>query len=315
MGKFAFKLPEAFKIRVIIDTDAGIETDDDYAIVYALISPKMVVKGIVAEHFNDMRGEGSMEESYREIATVLDHMGLKDKVPFYRGSPKPMGTEGCDPNAEGIDFIIEEAMRDDPMPLYFLGMGPITNLALALQREPRIADKMSVIWVGGGQMPGGFTEFNLNNDIQAANYVMSGTIPVSCVQTECYNGMKVGLSTLQTKVKPCGEIGEYLFQQLVDRLYDYIKLAMNANPDYCENETVQAGMPLGESWYLADVAAVAVALEPHNFMMKVVPAQLALGNNIVIGNPKVRPITVYDALSYNYIFDDFFSKLEILYKN
>ena len=46
-------IPENKKIRVIIDTDAACEADDPFAIVQVLLSPKLVVKGILAEHFNE----------------------------------------------------------------------------------------------------------------------------------------------------------------------------------------------------------------------------------------------------------------------
>ena len=51
MIKDLFSIPEDKKIRVIVDTDAACEADDPYAIVHALLSPKLIVKGIVAEHF------------------------------------------------------------------------------------------------------------------------------------------------------------------------------------------------------------------------------------------------------------------------
>ena len=62
-------IPENKKIRVIIDTDAACEADDPFAIVQALLSPKLVVKGILAEHFNE---EGSVRKSYDEIIAILD---------------------------------------------------------------------------------------------------------------------------------------------------------------------------------------------------------------------------------------------------
>ena len=45
-----FDVPDYKKIRVIIDTDAACEADDPFAIVHAILSPKLIVKGIVAEH-------------------------------------------------------------------------------------------------------------------------------------------------------------------------------------------------------------------------------------------------------------------------
>ena len=68
-----FDVTESKKIRVVIDSDTACEADDPFAIVQGLLSPKLVVKGILAEHF---REAGSMEKSYQEILTILDCMGM-----------------------------------------------------------------------------------------------------------------------------------------------------------------------------------------------------------------------------------------------
>ena len=47
------KIPDYKKIRVIIDTDAACEADDPFAIAQALMSPKLIVRGILAEHFRE----------------------------------------------------------------------------------------------------------------------------------------------------------------------------------------------------------------------------------------------------------------------
>ena len=58
-----FDVPEYKKIRVIVDTDAACEADDPFAIVHALLSPKLIVKGIIAEHFCE---NGSVEKSFKD---------------------------------------------------------------------------------------------------------------------------------------------------------------------------------------------------------------------------------------------------------
>ena len=68
---YQFNVPQYKKIRVIIDTDAACEADDPFAIVQGLLSPKLMVTGILAEHFRD---PDSVERSYQEIMTILDAM-------------------------------------------------------------------------------------------------------------------------------------------------------------------------------------------------------------------------------------------------
>ena len=93
MRSFPYPIPEEKKVRVILDTDCACEADDPYAIVHALLSPKISVTGICAEHFADRFGPDSMEESYREILHVLDLAGLNGQIPVFRGSPCALSDE------------------------------------------------------------------------------------------------------------------------------------------------------------------------------------------------------------------------------
>ena len=67
-----------------------------------------------------------------------------------------------------------------------------------------------------GSYPNGGDEFNLGNDINAANVVMKSTIPLWQVPRPTYMKMRVSLAELEYRVRPCGEIGRYLFDQLVE---------------------------------------------------------------------------------------------------
>ena len=123
-----FSVPEYKKIRVIIDTDAACEADDPFAIVQALLSPKLIVKGILAEHFVQ---EGSMDQSYDEIQTILQAMDLD--VPTFKGQHGPLASDPA--LSEASAFIISEALREDDKPLYVLCQGAITNVAMALKHD------------------------------------------------------------------------------------------------------------------------------------------------------------------------------------
>ena len=173
MRSFSYPIPEEKKVRVILDTDCACEADDPYAIVHALLSPKISVTGICAEHFADRFGPDSMEESYREILHVLDLAGLNGQVPVFRGSPCALSDETISSPSPASQFIIQEALRDDPRPLFIAGQGALTNVASALLEKPEIADRFTLVWIGGGTYPDGESEFNAENDIAAANVLLS----------------------------------------------------------------------------------------------------------------------------------------------
>ena len=111
MLPYHFEVPEKKKCRVIIDSDTACEADDPFAIAYALLSPKLIVRGIVAEHFAQ---PGSMEKSRAAARKLVSAMRLDMLV--YAGQDGP-----DDPAvSEGVSLIIREALSDDPHPLYVL---------------------------------------------------------------------------------------------------------------------------------------------------------------------------------------------------
>ena len=286
-------IPDAKKIRVIIDTDAACEADDPFAIVQALLSPKLIVKGILAEHFNE---PGSVRKSYDEILTILDAMDLK--VPVLMGEESPVDVEGWpDPVSEAVDFIITEAMKEDPKPLYILCQGAVTNLAVALQRKPAIRNRIRVIWIGThglSDKPAPFREFNAGNDITAANYVLESGADIWLVPSDVYTTVTVGLAELKLKVLPCGRIGKHLYENMID---------YNLSP--------RAGWTQGESWSLGDSPAIAIALNPECGKYVYAPAPHVSGDTSSVsrsGNPVIR---IYKSADSRYILEDLFAKLQL----
>ncbi|MCQ2520608.1 MAG: nucleoside hydrolase, partial [Lachnospiraceae bacterium] len=227
-----FDLHDFKKVRVILDTDAACEADDPFAIVHALLSPKLLVKGIIAEHFNV---EGSMMKSYREIETILEAMDIS--VPVYKGQEGPM--DEYIKASEAIQFIREEALKEDEHPLFILCQGAITNVALAIELYPEIKEKINVIWIGThgeGPRVAPFREFKAGNDITAANLVLTSGINLWVVPSTVYGTIQIGIAEIQRRIRPCGKIGEHLFKQLVD---------------YNLSDGAAAWTP-GESWSLGD---------------------------------------------------------------
>ena len=287
------RIPDEKKIRVIIDTDAACEADDPFAIVQALLSPKLIVKGILAEHFNEKR---SVQKSFDEIITILDAMDLK--VPVFMGEEAPVDTAGWPESvSEAADFIISEAMKEDPKPLYILCQGAITNLAVALRRKPAIKDRIRVIWIGThgvSDKPAPFREFNAGNDVTAANYVLESGADIWLVPSDVYTTITVGLAELKLKVLPCGRIGNHLYENMIE---------YNLSP--------RAGWTQGESWSLGDSPAIAIALNPE--CGKYVYTQAPhvgedTSSSSRPGNPVIR---VYKSVDSRYILEDFFAKLQL----
>jgi purine nucleosidase len=179
--------------RVIIDTDAKNEADDQFAIVHALLSPSLDVRGLIAAHFGTSRSDRSMEESREEIDLLLDLMGLDQQVTVANGAPTGIPDEQTPLDSDGAQLIIAESKRAAaPEPLFVAFLGPLTDMASAILLDPDIVHRDTVvIWIGGvgyggvESYPG--VEFNLRNDIAAANVVYDSGITVWQVPSNVYS--------------------------------------------------------------------------------------------------------------------------------
>src|SRR5690606_30658717 len=81
-------LPREKRARLILNTDAKNEADDQFTIVHALLTPTFDFHGIIAAHFGDHRSKTSMEDSRVEIDHLLKLMDLEGRIPVANGAPK-----------------------------------------------------------------------------------------------------------------------------------------------------------------------------------------------------------------------------------
>ncbi|MEI2396146.1 nucleoside hydrolase [Paenibacillus phytohabitans] len=292
---YNFKVPNQKMIRVITDTDAKNEADDQYAIVHALLSPKFDNRGIIAAHFGNWRSSTSMEDSYEEIQKILGLMELENKDMVFKGAPQALSDEQTPAPSAGAELIIKEAMSDDPRPLFVTFLGPLTDMASALLMEPRIADRLTVIWIGGGAYPAGEDEYNLWNDIHAANVVFKSQVPLWQVPKNVYQRVMVSMAELEYRVKPYGELGNYLFEQLVE--FGHTEAALNTN------------IRTGECWCLGDSPAFGLLLCDHEYHYDWVPAPEFTQDMRYVHERNNRPIRVYRDVNSRFILEDFFIKL------
>lgn len=292
-----YDVPESKRIRLIINTDAKNEADDQYALVHALLTPRFRIKGIIGAHFG-LRSATSMEDSCEEIRKVLDIMDMTREAGVYKGAPTALIDERTPIRSEGSDLIVREALRDDPAPLYVIFLGPLTDLASAYLQEPRIAGRLTAVWIGGGRYPEGAEEFNLMNDVHAANVVLRSPIPLWQVPKNAYSMIRVSLAELAVKVRPHGEIGRYLFDQLV---------AFNMEWGG------HARWPKGEMWSLGDSPAVSLLLDDHMFDYDLLEAPLVGPDCRYVTQPGARKIRVYRYVDARFTMEDLYAKLELFH--
>ncbi len=209
--------------KIIIDTDPG--QDDAVAILLALASPdELDVLGIVA-----VAGNVGLAQNARNALKVVELSG-RTEVPVYAGCPRPLmrklvtaehvhGDSGLDGSnlpepsislkeQHGVDFIIETLLREPEGTVTLCALGPLTNLAMALTKEPRIATRIQeIVLMGGGYFEAGnltpAAEFNIYVDPEAATTVFGCGAPITMMPLDVTHQM---LTTPQ-RLKAFGDIG------------------------------------------------------------------------------------------------------------
>lgn len=229
-------VPTEAKIRLIIDTDAAVERDDQHALAYALLDTvNFEVLGITAVH----NGEGSLERNFLEIYTVLGLAGISG-VPVFRGAEGPLQSSRSPVRSEAARFIVEASKLRGEGELVVLGIGAATNLASALLIDPGIRDRATFAWLGGADWPDGEgREHNSLMDIEAQRILFSSGARLKLIPPG--NNRLAATSWLH---------GKNL--RGVSPLADYLNLLLTFN-----------AFPSDESFNLADLTAVAALAFPE----------------------------------------------------
>jgi purine nucleosidase len=182
--------------HIILDSDPGI--DDSLAILLALASPEIVLDGISTIH-----GNASTEQVTKNALSILE-LAKASHVPVFKGCDVPLvkdsllgpethGDTGLgyaklpDPQTQpkiqhGSDYLIEQIMSR-PGEVTLVALGPLTNVAIAIRKEPRIVQNVKEVFIMGGaiQHPGNTTalaEFNTYVDPHAAHVVFHSGMPM-----------------------------------------------------------------------------------------------------------------------------------------
>ena len=184
--------------KIIIDCDPG--HDDAIAILLAAGNPEIDLLGITT-----VAGNQTLEKITRNAQSVCAVAGIN--VPIAKGSSVPLvqkqvvagdihGTTGLDgpflpeptfdlDSRHAVDFIIDTVMSHEPNTVNLVPIGPLTNIALAMRKEPQIISRVeSVIVMGGAYTRGNVSpvaEFNIYVDPEAADAVFSADWPVTMV--------------------------------------------------------------------------------------------------------------------------------------
>lgn len=202
------------KLRVVLDTDTFNEVDDQFALAHLLLSD-VHLEAVYAAPFHNERSAGpgdGMEKSYREIQHILDLVGPDPAPPTFQGSRQFLAAPNEPIESDAVHDLIERAMTPNSGKLHVAAIAAATNIASALLIEPRIAEKITVVWLGGhAPFLTDTREFNLQQDLHAARVLLDSPVPL--VLLPCYpvcSHLKTTVPELEALLAPRSQLGRYL---------------------------------------------------------------------------------------------------------
>lgn len=209
--------PPSGRIRIVLDTDAANEIDDQFAVVHALLSgERLALEAIYAAPFVG-RGAATATEgvaaSEAEILRLLERLELEPGDQVLRGATRFLPdaeTPVLNPASE--DLIERARAMPEGELLYVAAIGAITDVAAAILLEPEIIERIAVVWLGGQPLHApSADEYNLRGDPDAVRAVLASGVPLLYIP--CYGAASHLLTTtaeLDRHVRPQGAIGAYL---------------------------------------------------------------------------------------------------------
>jgi len=269
--------------KIILDCDPG--HDDAIAMLLAWGNPEIDLVGVTT-----VMGNQTIEKVTRNALAVARVAGITG-VPFARGAHRPLvreaqvaeaihGSSGLDgpvlpeptvilDRRHAVDFIIETVMASEPGEITLVPTGPLTNIALAVRMEPRIATRVrEVVLMGGGVNVGNWSatsEFNIVADPEAAHIVFDESWPVTMVGLDVTH-QALATPTVASAIEAVGT-GPARF---VGELLDFFANAYRGEQGF-------------EFPPVHDPCAVAYVIEPSVLTTVPVPLRVELSGALTLG--------------------------------
>jgi purine nucleosidase len=295
------------KLKILIDTDANNEVDDQHALAYAFLNSD--VFDLVGITVNNTRNGDGIQGQYDEALRIIQLFNLDNKMPLLKGADKsydeilPFLNEPDYDGKPAVDFIIQEAMKMQGEKLVLLPVGKLTNIALAIKKEPKIIDKVRVVWLGANYPDPG--EYNLDNDTTSVNPVIESGVPFEMVTVRY--GMPTGTAAVtvtreEVQQNLAGK-GPKSNSEITGRHGG----TFTCFGDYAVNlfEHIELyGNPPSRS--LFDMAAVAVVKNPQWAEQKEIPAPRLQGISWVEQPENPIKIVVWENFNRDAIVNDLF---------
>lgn len=279
------------KINVILDTDTYNECDDQFALAYMIKNQKRFnIEAItVAPYSHKERNEtviSGREKSYNEILKICKWLNFDTTNKVFKGAEEYI-CNGYDKTNDAVNKIIEIALKNDKT--YIMAIGAITNVALAIKKEPKIIDKIEVIWLGGHSLlQNNNLEFNFKQDVNAVKMVFESKVNLTIIP--CKNvasNLRTSVYELNHYLKDKSELCNYLIDRFYNDGYHGIQ----------ERRTI---------W---DISVIAYMLNKDWFTSEVISCPNIKEDTSYELTTNNHKITMVNYIDVNKVYNDLFKKL------
>ena len=285
---------------IVLDTDTFNEIDDQFAVPYSLLSGNQFkTDAIYAAPFYNKRSvspEDGMEKSFAEIHRLIERIEIEPTYGVLKGS-KTFLSNAKTPitDSEACSDLIE---RSQTPGLTVVAIGALTNIANALLIDPSLADRITVVWLGGGVSNGigeiiSDQEFNLKQDVTAVQVVLDSKVRffrIPCHSVASH--LLLTLPEIKTFVENKSKIGSYLAKIFCE---------------YSENHQIP-----GYSKVIWDIAAIGAIIDRSWLKFKKIPTPILSPENHWVLEESRHLSFEAVSINRNAIFSDFFTKLSTL---
>lgn len=279
------------KINLILDTDTYNECDDQFALSYLIKSKDLFnIEAITVAPYSHTKRDVTVRDgqklSYNEILKICNWLNFDTNNKVFKGSMDYI-QNGYDEKNDAVNKIIEIALKNNKT--YILGIGAITNIALAIKKEPKIVNKIEIVWLGGNEL--GYEdnlEYNFRQDVEAVKIVFESKVKLTILPCKkIVSELRIDINTLKKYLENKSELCNYLIERFYNDGYHGVQ----------------------ESRVIWDISVIAYMINKKWFETEQISCpNIRKDTSYEVTNNR-HNITFVTKLDRNKIYEDLFNKL------
>lgn len=279
------------KINLILDTDTYNECDDQFALSYLIKSKDLFnIEAITVAPYchtkRDVKVRDGQELSYNEILKICNWLNFDTNNKVFKGSMDYI-QNGYDEKNDAVNKIIEITLKNNKT--YILGIGAITNIALAIKKEPKIVNKIEIVWLGGNEL--GYEdnlEYNFRQDVEAVKIVFESKVKLTILPCKkIVSELRIDINTLKKYLENKSELCNYLIERFYNDGYHGVQ----------------------ESRVIWDISVIAYMINKKWFETEQISCPNIRKDTSYEVTDNRHNITFVTKLDRNKIYEDLFNKL------